>query len=519
MVRLNNNRSVRKSSGFGRIMEGVSEDRARELISEKASERDEHVMRLKEKFEKTSGLGFDKGRLDEMFQANPKKAENLLLFLENSEREASANRFLQENEKTYQALREAAQTSGFLGITPQDVVKISRVAYNNSHAQDIFDFWGMSSMKDTLFKLEAKYGSTARGATAGDNITETFGRGDYASEWEEQEITPADTDTFTGTLTEAPLRPFKVEVYLNENQIAADNGSGIISGTGLNPAGANTINYTTGDFSLVFTSALTINDELIIRYAYDSEQESNFSKLGSVLLNLVAYDYRAIMYPMGIEWGRFTEELMQSKLGMSAKEQLIQGAADLYRKGLDETCIARGIRTSNWTDFVEYDTDWASMGSDSSIAHAQGIISAIMTAEMKPYNVLGRQAEKTNLVVDTAALTYLTKHKEFVGNNPPSRTGVFKAGSLLGRDIYVAPPEIITPVANTGFIYIFGKASDGLSIDSPVSVGTYKTGLITDPVELKNFNSQMGLGALMDIRTNNSKFATKVKLTNVTPTS
>ncbi|MGD9678079.1 MAG: hypothetical protein AB7V16_06915, partial [Vulcanibacillus sp.] len=149
--------------------------------------------------------------------------------------------------------------------------------------------------------------------------------------------------------------------------------------------------------------------------------------------------------------------------------------------------------------------------------HAQGILSAILAAEMKPYNTLGRQADVTNMVVDTAAFIYLTKHKQFQGATPGSKVGVYKAGELLGRGIYVAPPNIITPVANKGFAYIFGKSADGLSVDSPVSVGTWKANIVTDPVELKNFNSQMGMAAMMDMRTNNRNFANKVEITNLTP--
>lgn len=512
------NRSVRKPTGFGRVMTGLTENQAKEEYSRKLSEREDHVMRLKEKFEKAEGLGLDNGRLDKLFESNKQKAENLLLFLENTEQGALSNRVLVENMKQAE-LTEAVQTSGFLGITPQDVVKISRIAYPNAVATEIFDFWGMTSMKDTLFKLETLVGSTARGSTANDVLVEKYGQGRYPSEWEEFEVTTSATTTFTGTLDYRPLRPFKVEVYLNNAQVGADNGSGVITGALLNPAGANTINYTSGAFSIQFSSAITAQDELIVRYAYDSEDSSLFTRTGSVLLNLVAYDYRATMYPLAIEWTRFTEELMSSKTGMSAKEMLIQGAADMFRKSLDEMCIDRGIKASNWSTAVNFDADFAAAGADSSIEHAQGILAAIMASEMKAYNTLGRQADKTNLVVDTAALIYLTKHRQFQAVTPSSKIGIYKAGELMGRGIYVAPPNVITPVANKGYIYNFGKSADGLSVDSPVSVGTWKASIVTDPIELKNFNSQMGLGALMDIRTNNRNFANRVEITNLTPNS
>jgi|GEM_PF-3287788 len=507
-------RSVRKPGGFGRVMVGLNEKEARNEYSTRLDERAEKIGRLKEKYERNEALALGKGKLDEMFEKNPRKAENLLMFLEATETSAASNPTLIDNMKRYGSLKEATQTSGFLGVTPQDIVKIARIAYPNSVAPDMFDFWGMSSMKDSIYKLETLIGSTARGATAGDVVYENYADGRYASEWEEETITAAVQKIFTDTLTNAPIRPFKVEVYLNDKQVGADNGAGVIVGAELDSAGTNTVNYTSGAITLTFLANLAATDSLIVRYAYDSEQSTLFGNVGSVLLNLVVYDYRANPYPLAIEWTRFTEELMQSKLGMSAKESLIAGAADIFRKSMDEFCVDKAMKASTWTSAVTFDADFAAAGSDSSTDHAQGILSKIIEAEMKTYNALGRMADKSNLVVDTNALVYLMKHRQFNTVNSPSRIGIYKAGELAGRDIYVAPPNVLPAVAGRGKAYIFGKGNDTMNVDSVVSVGTWKAGLTTDPVELKNFNSQMGMAFYGDIRTNNRQFATSMDITN-----
>ena len=518
-------RSVRKPGGFGRVMTGLNEKEARDEVKIQEQKRTSQVMRLKEKYEDYEGLALGKGKLDEMFEKNPRKAENLLLFLEETEKDAYNCDILIKNEHKYENLRERAslreevQTSGFLGITPQDIVKIARIAYPNAVAPELFDFWGMSSMKDSIYKLETLAGSTARGTTANDVIYEKYGEGRYPSEWEEETITTSATTTFTGTLDYAPLRPFKVEVYLNDEQVGADNGAGIIVGADLNAAGANTVNYTSGAFSVQFTSALTSADVLIIRYSYDSEQSSLFSRTGSVLLNLVVYDYRASQYPLAIEWTRFTEELMGSKLGMSAKETLIAGAADIFRKSLDELCVDKAIKASKWNTPELFDTDFSSAGSDSSYEHAQSVLSAIERAEYKTYTSLGRLADKSNLICDSGSVSYLKKHRLFNSMKPASRIGLFQVGELDGRGVYMAPPNVIAPSTGTGEIYIFGKGNDTMNVDSVVSVGTWKAGVTTDPVELKNFNSQMGMAAYMDVRVNNREFATRVTLTNLTSNS
>jgi hypothetical protein len=509
-----------QEQGFKKIM--LQEREAQRKIEEqkeKFTVRDEKVMKLKEKFENTEDLALGGGKLDEMFHSNPHKAENFMLFLDQTEKSAVINTTLQENVKKYESLKEAVQTSGFMGVTPQDIVKIARIAYPNSVAADLFDFWGMSSMKDSIYKLETLYGSSARGATANAVIYENYNEGRYPSTYEEDLPTVTAVTAFTGTLTTYPVLPFQVSVFVNNIQVAIDDGNGKLVGVGLNTGLANDVSYTAGTWHLNFTVALASTDVLTIRYAYDSEQTSLFTGVGSVLMDLIVYDYRAIPWPIAIEWTRFTEELMQSKLGLSAKETLIAGAGDIFRKSIDEFCIGKGRKAGGWATAQNFDTDFASAGSDSSIEHAQSLIQAIVNAEMLTYNQLGRLADKSNLVIDAPAYTYMTKHRLFNAYNAPSKIGIFKVGELAGRDVYMAPPNVMGSVATQGQIQIFGKGSDPMSVDSCVSVGTWKAGLETNPVELKNFNSQMGLAMYADIRTNNKYFATSVQLTNLTSNS
>jgi len=521
-----------RTGGFGRRM-GLTETEAQKRFTEFVNEREEKVMRLKEKFENNPDLMLGKGKLDEMFNSNPKKASNLVLFLEQTERGAFTEPTLLENLKRYEGLKESISrmketdvqlSSGFLGITPMDIVKVARIGYPNSVAPDIFDFWGMTSMKDSIYKLETLYGSTKRGATENAVIYENYNDGRYPSEYERDTVAASATTTFSGTLAQAPLRPFHVYVFLNNNQVATDDGNGTLVGAGLNSSGTNTINYTTGAYYLTFAATRSASDDIEIEYAYDSEQISLFGNVGSVLLDLVTYDYRATPFPLYIEWTRFTEELMQSKLGLSAKDQLIAGAGDVFRKSMDEFTLQKGISAANWQTATDFNTDYASAGDDSSIEHAQSVLQAIINAEYKTYNQLGRLADKTSLVCDYQSYAYLTKHRLFNSSNPTSKIGIFKAGTLEGRDVYVAPPNAIkanqpTPAANTGMIYCFGKGNDQMNVDSVVSVGTWKASVTTNPVELKNFNSQMGLMFMGDIRKNNVYFATSVRLTNLTANS
>ena len=516
--------------GYGKVMR-MSEDKARQIYNEKLSERENKVLKLKEKYSKSKGLAFGKGKLEEMFEKDAKKASNLLLFLENSEIQAKRNPTIAQNILQEQAinsmnggqLKEAMQTGGAMQLMlPTDIVKISRIAYTNSVAQDIFDVWGMSSMKDSLYKLETTYGSTARGATVDTVTYENYGEGRYPSTLEQQACTSANAGvTWTATLSYAPIIPFHVAVFLDGAQVAVDNGAGVLVGADLSTVTPSTIDYTSGAVSIVFASAVSggASADVTVQYAYDFEDPNLFSRTGSVLLNLVEYQYSAILYPLEVEWTRFSEDLMNSKLGLSAKDMLIAGAGDEFRKAFDERCIAKGIKASTWHAPVDFDTDFATAGADSSYAHAQSVTTAIMNAENLTYDALGRLADKTAIVADSGAIAYFTKHNKFEAVTPSSRVGIFKVGTLAGRDVYMAPKSVINPSANQGKAYLFGKSVESQNVDAPVSVGTYGTGITTNPVELKNFNSQMGLGVYADSRINNKYFATALNLTNLSPNS
>lgn len=516
--------------GYGKVIR-MSEEKARNFYNEKLTERENKILNLKEKYSKVKGLAFGKGKLNEMFEKDAKRTGDLLLLLENTERQVMrdpimAQNMLQESaikNATNGQLKEAMQTGGSMSLMlPTDIVKISRIAYTNSIAQDVFDVFALESIKDSIYKLETVYGSTARGATKDTVVYENYGEGRYPTTFEKEATTSADSGvTWTATLQFAPVIPFKVAVFLDGVQVAVDNGNGVLVGADLDTVTPSTINYTTGAIEIIFASAVSGGASAVVevQYAYDFEDPNLFSRTGSVLLNLVEYQYSAILHPLEIEWTRFSEEVMQSKLGLSAKDMLIAGAGDEFRKAFDERCIAKGIKASSWTTPVEFDTDFATAGADSSYAHAQSVLTAIVNAETKTYDALGRYADESAIVCDSGTYAYFLKNNKFESVKPASRVGIHQVGVIDGRKVYMAPKSVIAPNANTGKAFIFGKSVESKNVDAPVSVGVYGTGLTTNPVELKNFNSQMGLGVLADSRINNKYFATSLVLKNLSPNS
>jgi len=464
---------------------GQYDDYTREL--------DEKNQKLVESWSQEDGLELDGGRLQAMGE---KKATALVNLLE-------------ETKRGFKNLREY-QTSSLGGLLPQEIVKAVRYGYPNSVMFDLFDVWQMSSVKDTFYKLTTKYGSTQRGATEGQIIYEKYNNGDYPSEYETDTVTVSTGTAQSGDLTYENIREYHVMVYLNGALVARDDGAGKLVSTD-EKFTSGTLVYATGVYNLTFAQSITAGTDVVtIRYASSSEPLA-YNRQGTAILDLEAYDFRATFFSLNAMWNQMTEEILQSKLKMSARENLLMGIADLIKKSLDEMAIFYGKAASKWATPEEFDTNWSNAGADSDYANAQSLIGAIENAKAKTYEALGREAPKTNILCGSRAFVYVQKHKLFTPDNSMPRIGVYKFGNINGQDLYKAPNDI----CDKDMMYMFGKGDDSINVDSPVSIGMWKMGIESQEIQHSNFVSEKGIGVMADFQINNKKFATSLKLKNL----
>ena len=467
-----------------------------EKLQEENASKNSHAERLMEKWSKRKGLGLDNGGFAKIYEASPRKARNLAVILENQE-------------KHLKTLTET-QISNAFQSTPQTVVKVIRLGYPNSVRGDLFTEFAMSTMKDTMYKIESIYDRTKRGATVNNVMYESVADR-YASEIEQVDVSATATATFTGTLATVPARPYTVRLLLNGFPIANDNGSGILIGANLSTVTASTINYTTGDYSIVFAAALTTADTFSIQWNHNSEVSTLYGEQGQVNINLVPYDFRAKPYPIGFSWSKMTELLMESALQNDAEEVLITAGADELKKSLDFQAIKMAYGGSKWTTAVEFDTDWSTAGSDSDFAHTQSVVKALRNASQKTYVELMRGGEATSYVAGPKACTYLTAHKGFVSDNSMPAVGAYKMGVLNGIPVYQAPPDIVP----TNEIMCVYKNNREEANDSALVTGTYVPLYRTQTLEFNSFHKESALAFFGDMRLNNAKYVTRVLLKNL----
>lgn len=457
-------------------------------------------LRLVETWANKPGMELGNGVLEEMMDKDVYKALSLVKFLENTENSLVKN------------LREY-QTSSYMGITPQEVVKVFRFMYGNSVAPDLFNFFAMSSTKDVIYKIENTYTKTSRGATAGDITYETYGDGGrYTRATGEATFTgDGSTTNFTGTLPTVPALANSFQIWGAKGLIARDDGAGNLSATNDDVDISGTINYTTGAYDFTYGTAVANGEVQTIDYTFDQENENLFDEINTVSLNLKPYSFDASFHSLEASWHRFTEEVSESKLGRSARQDLIDSLADVARKSQDEFYCKQAVRQAGWTSPVTFNTDFSAQGADSDYSNAQALFSEFENAQTKTYDALGRYPARVNLLVGAGANAYLRKLKGYTVDTSADRSGFFKAGDVAGYNVYVAPKAVV----DTNKIYLIGKGRENLSTDSVLSVGMYKGQVTSDQLEFSNFKNQLGIGVMSDHRIMNPKMISSITLSNL----
>jgi len=476
-----------------RIMEEKNVARMQEQINEQINTRNGIADRLVEKWSHKEGLELNKGQLYDLYNNNKSKARNLAIVMENEERHLKS-------------LTETQISNAFIS-TPQTVVKVIRLGYPNSIRGDVFTEYAMTTTKDTIYKIETTYDRSVRGATAG-AVTYESVADRYASEIEEYSITTSATTTFTGTVDVYPLRPYTVTVYLDGAPIGSDNGSGTISGTGIS---SGVIDYTTGVYTIVFSSALASTNTLVLAYSENSEVSTLYAQQGQFNIQLVGYDFRAHPYPLGFSWSKMAELQMDSGLNQNAEEVLIAAASDELKKSLDFQAINMANGASKWTSAVTFNTDWAGAGADSDKAHCQSVSKALRNASQKTYDALQRGGRATSYLAGSKACTYLTMHDAFKYDDAMPSVGAYKMGVLQNIPVYQVPSSI---VAENDILCVYKNNREDAN-DSALTIASYVPMYRTQTLEHPNFYKESALAFFGDMKLQTKQYITRVTLSNL----
>lgn len=189
-----------------------------------------------------------------------------------------------------------------------------------------------------IFYMNFKYGQTRgkiqAGTTAiGANTGYQPGSYNYSTETiEEEPVGTGDgnTATYSGNFSYYPVQPGTVSIT-NGSSTATDNGNGVLSGSGIS---TGTINYTSGAYSITFSSNVTNGIAVTATYDYNSEQTP--SGIGQIDIDMAQttvtarpYKLRAL-YTLDAAWD------LQQAHGKDADTELVAALASIIRAEIDE---------------------------------------------------------------------------------------------------------------------------------------------------------------------------------------
>lgn len=473
----------------------MREAQKREEMKEKLSQRNEYADRLVEKWSRTKGVGEG---FDDLYEKDAKRARNLSIVLEN-----------QENHLTN--LTET-QISNSFSTTPENVIRVVRLGYPNSVRGELFLEWAMETARDSIYYLQPVYGKTDRGATAG-NITHESSAYRYASEMEVETFTEAANGTLTtftgastGGVSNAPLRPFTVKIFVDGEPVATDDGAGNIIGAGIDSA-SSSIDYTTGALTVEFSAAPTNGAVMEYGYNFDSEVSTQYEDLGSVELQLRDYQFRVKPHPLYVSWSKMTELLINTTLNIDAEDALVRGAADELKKSLDFHAIRMAYQASRKNSAVSFDTQGAT--GESEIDRAMAFTRTIDQASDVMFNAVQRGGV-THMVGGPDAVSYVKLHGRFDGGGAQPRVGVHRVGALDGMGIYKAPAAIV-PDDEVLFIYHNEDVPEDVSLAFGTLIPLYRT----QTLEYKEFYKETGMAFFGDAQVLQPKYLVRGQIQNL----
>ena len=479
------------------------------------NERNARADRLVEKWARMPEIGTGLKAMD------VRKARNLAIFLENQARHMKS-------------LTEAQYSSAF-ATTPENMIRLVRLAYPNSIRDKIFTDFAMETARDSIKYIKPKYSANANinrsdlfgGAGTGfsdasianpdgyefpityQNVQSRFpteiangtvtGSGPYSISFTSGEFGSAGVNLINGytTIFDANKKPIAVQISTDTWLYAEEAVGASITGP---VAGVYT--YTLGTSTAVPAYATA---------RYNSEIDLSGTYLGEVELVMTDYQFKIRPITLGVSWTTMAELVLDSTVGVSAEETLFDAAAQEIKKALDFHAIRYGyhIAKTNGSTPVVFDAE-AGAGTDDSYIHtAQTISQAIERVGDNMYNKINRGGV-SRIVGGPAAITYLRLNAGFTTKGAQPRIGGYQVGELYGIPVFKVPAAIIP---DNELLCVWKNETN--EADVSIAFGTLVPFFSTGAIQRKNFYKEAGLASFGDYKALNPEYLGIIQITNI----
>lgn len=464
---------------------------------------------------------------------------------------------LQTQAASMSKMTEAQLSTSFQGFTPENMLRLVRLAMPNTCRNKVFTEFAMESAKDSIKYIKPVYSKTVHDGDLHDKHTSnTTGAYGDASQYKDtyNDINEDDfqralyentEDRFTQELINIPGNgqgvftiPAKAAEDGNPAVYAAKLIKGymkIYDGDETHPIAEE--NKRTGNFfvnTAEYPNATVkveeaagaikitvdgIEDKANIKAfaRFDLEDDFLGDNLGEIELVMSDYKFEPRPTTIGVTWSQLAEITLDASFGLSAQDMLVTYAGDAIRINLDLRSfkLAYGVARSNKDYVVEFDAAYGNGENIEGYFHtAQTFPSAVDTVTDIMVNDINRGGV-SRMVAGFSAGSYLKLVKgTFSEKGRQSAKGIYQIGEFGGIPTFKAPSSIIP----TNEIMCVWKDDENEG-DVAIAFGTLVPFFNTGIIQRKNFYKEAGLATYGDWAVMNRRYLALIRIKGLKDTT
>ena len=463
---------------------------------------------------------------------------------------------LQTQAASMSKMTEAQLSTSFQGFTPENMLRLVRLAMPNTCRNKVFTEFAMESAKDSIKYIKPVYSKTVHDGDLHDKHTSnTAGAYGDASQYKDtyNDINEDDfqralyentEDRFTQELINIPgsagvfTIPAKAAEGSNPAVYAAKLIKGymkVYDGDETHPIAeenkrtgnffVNTAEYPNAevkvekqvDGSIKITVTGVTSEDVKVFARFDLEDDFLGDNLGEIELVMSDYKFEPRPTTIGVTWSQLAEITLDASFGLSAQDMLVTYAGDAIRINLDLRSfkLAYGVARSNKDYVVEFDAAYGNGENIEGYFHtAQTFPSAVDTVTDIMVNDINRGGV-SRMVAGFSAGSYLKLVKgTFSEKGRQSAKGIYQIGEFGGIPTFKAPSSIIP----TNEIMCVWKDDENEG-DVAIAFGTLVPFFNTGIIQRKNFYKEAGLATYGDWAVMNRRYLALIRIKGLKDTT
>ena len=463
---------------------------------------------------------------------------------------------LQTQAASMSKMTEAQLSTSFQGFTPENMLRLVRLAMPNTCRNKVFTEFAMESAKDSIKYIKPVYSKTVHDGDLHDKHTsnEAGAYGD-ASKYVDK-YNDINEDDFQRALYENTEDRFTQElinipgtggVFTIPKEAAPDGNPAVYAaklikgymkiydGDETHPIAeenkrtgnffVNTAEYPNAKIKVedaegaikITVTGIENTDNIKAFARFDLEDDFLGDNLGEIELVMSDYKFEPRPTTIGVTWSQLAEITLDASFGLSAQDMLVTYAGDAIRINLDLRSfkLAYGVARSNKDYVVEFDAAYGNGENIEGYFHtAQTFPSAVDTVTDIMVNDINRGGV-SRMVAGFSAGSYLKLVKgTFSEKGRQSAKGIYQIGEFGGIPTFKAPSSIIP----TNEIMCVWKDDENEG-DVAIAFGTLVPFFNTGIIQRKNFYKEAGLATYGDWAVMNRRYLALIRIKGLKDTT